>query len=179
VDRTLPGLVDELIRSLQSGSTLVGALAEAADDEGLLSVDLRQVSRDLEAGAPLGTALDRWAQRHPGTRVGQLAAAIDLAVATGGEPSRLLGTVGEAIRDELEVADEARALATQARSSAAVVALAPVGFAALMAPSGTVGFLLGGVGMAVLGAGLLLDGLGLWWMWRLTGSSAVGPVVSG
>ena len=174
VDRALPGLVDEIVRSLQTGSTLAGALVEAADDGGLLADDLRQVGRDLEAGVPMGLTLTRWERRRPGTRVGQLVAAIDLAVVTGGEPSRLLGTVGEAIRDELEVAAEARALATQARSSAAVVAVAPVGFAALMAPSGSVGFLVSGVGLVVLAAGLLLDGLGLWWMWRLTGS----PVAS-
>jgi len=166
--------VDEIVRSLQTGSTLAGALVEAADDGGLLADDLRQVGRDLEAGVPMGLTLTRWERRRPGTRVGQLVAAIDLAVVTGGEPSRLLGTVGEAIRDELEVAAEARALATQARSSAAVVAVAPVGFAALMAPSGSVGFLVSGVGLVVLAAGLLLDGLGLWWMWRLTGS----PVAS-
>ena len=175
VDRSLPGLVDELIRSLQSGSTLAGALVEAADDGGPVSADLQLVGADLRSGAPLGVALSRWAERRPGTRVGQLVAAVDLAVTTGGEPSRLLGTVGEAIRDELEVSEEARALATQARSSAAVVALAPVGFAMMMAPSGTAGFLTTGPGMVVLALGLVLDGVGLWWMWRLSGSPVVGP----
>ncbi len=170
IDRALPDLVDEMVRSLHSGATLVGALAEAARSGGPLATDLLGVVDDVRAGAPLGTALQRWEQRRPGTRVGQLASAVDLAAATGGEPARLLLTVSEAVRDDLQVADEARALATQARSSALVVALAPVGFGLLMAPGGTAGFLGSGPGVVVLLAGLLLDAVGLWWMWRIGGS---------
>jgi Flp pilus assembly protein TadB len=79
--------------------------------------------------------------------------------------------VAESIRDELEVADEARALATQARASAAVVALAPVGFAVFVAPVRAGGFLGSGAGILIMVVGLLLDALGLWWMWRLSGPS--------
>lgn len=169
IDRALPDLVDEMVRSLHSGTTLVGALAEAARSGGPLAGDLLGVVDDVQAGAPLGVALQRWEERRPGTRVGQLASAVDLASATGGEPARLLLAVSDAVRDDLQVADEARALATQARSSALVVALAPLGFGLLMAPGGTTGFLGSGPGVVVLSAGLLLDGVGLWWMWRIGG----------
>ena len=171
IDAALPGLVDELIRSLQSGATLSGALVEAASVGGPLAEDLSSVAEDLDSGAPVGVALGRWEERRPGTRVGQLVAAVGLALTTGGEPARLLGAVAESIRDELEVADEAQALATQARASAAVVALAPVGFAVFVAPVRSGGFLGSGAGILVVVVGLLLDALGLWWMWRLTGPS--------
>jgi tight adherence protein B len=171
IDAALPGLVDELVRSLQSGATLSGALVEAASVLGPLSEDLSSVADDLDSGAQVGVALGRWEERRPGTRVGQLVAAVGLALTTGGEPAHLLGLVAESIRDELEVAEEARALATQARASAGVVALAPVGFAVFVAPVRAGGFLGSGVGIAVVVVGLLLDAVGLWWMWRLTGPS--------
>jgi tight adherence protein B len=171
IDAALPGLVDELVRSLQSGATLSGALVEAASVLGPLSEDLSSVADDLDSGAQVGVALGRWEERRPGTRVGQLVAAVGLALTTGGEPARLLGLVAESIRDELEVDEEARALATQARASAGVVALAPVGFAVFVAPVRSGGFLGSGAGIAVVVVGLVLDAIGLWWMWRLTGPS--------
>ena len=156
IDAALPGLVDELVRSLQSGATLSGALVEAASVLGPLSEDLSSVVDDLDSGAQVGVALGRWEERRPGTRVGQLVAAVGLALTTGGEPARLLGLVAESIRDELEV-DE--------------VALAPVGFAVFVAPVRSGGFLGSGAGIAVVVVGLVLDAVGLWWMWRLTGPS--------
>ncbi len=168
VDAALPGVLDELVRSLQSGATLTGALCEASAGGGPLGSDLESVASDLEAGAPVGTALERWRSRRPGTRVGLVVAAVDMATMAGGELSRLLGSLAEALRDEQAVADEARALATQARASAAVVALAPLAFAVLTSPFRSTGFIGSGSGLLIVVVGLSLDAVGLWWMWRLT-----------
>jgi len=101
--------------------------------------------------------------------VGLVTAAVDLAVMAGGEPADLLAGVADSLRDDQAVAAEARALATQARASAAVVALAPLAFAVLTAPFRSGGLIgSGAVGWLAV-AGLSLDAVGLWWMWRLTG----------
>jgi len=168
VDVALPALLDELVRSLQSGATLTSALAEASAAGGPLGDDLKTLTGDLRAGAPVGTALERWRERRPGTRVGLVVAAVDLATMAGGELAGLLGSLAEALRDEEAVAEEAQALATQARASAAVVALAPLAFAVIMTPFRSTGFVGSGSGLVIVAVGLALDAVGLWWMWRLT-----------
>ncbi len=167
LDAALPNLVDDLARSLHTGATLAEALAEAGRLEGPLAADLRRVAADVDAGAPVGEALRRWEARRPGTRVGLLVAVVDLALVAGGEPVALLTAVGDSLRDEQAVAAEARALATQARASAAVVCLAPLGFAVLTSPFRS-GGILGGAGPLLLLVGLGLDAVGLWWMWRIS-----------
>ena len=99
--------------------------------------------------------------------MGLLVAVVDLALVAGGEPVALLTAVGDSLRDEQAVAAEARALATQARASATVVCLAPLGFAVLTSPFRS-GGILGGAGPLLLLVGLGLDAVGLWWMWRIS-----------
>jgi len=161
-------MLDELVRSLQSGATLTSSLSEAAGGGGPLGADLKTLTGDLRAGAPVGTALERWKDRRPGTRVGLVVAAVDLATMAGGELAGLLGSLAEALRDEEAVAEEAQALATQARASAGVIALAPLAFAVIMTPFRSSGFIGSGSGLVIVIVGLTLDAIGLWWMWRLT-----------
>lgn len=168
VDAALPDMLDELVRSLQSGATLTSSLSEAAGGGGPLGADLKTLTGDLRAGAPVGTALERWKDRRPGTRVGLVVAAVDLATMAGGELAGLLGSLAEALRDEEAVAEEAQALATQARASAGVIALAPLAFAVIMTPFRSSGFIGSGSGLVIVIVGLTLDAIGLWWMWRLT-----------
>ena len=167
IDAALPDFVDDLARSLHSGATLTEALADAGRLEGPLARDLRQVAIDVDLGAPVGEALRRWESRRPGTRVGLVVAVVDLALVAGGEPVTLLTSVADSMRDEEAVVAESRALATQARASAAVVCLAPLGFAVLTSPFRSGSFLSGASPLLVL-LGLGLDAVGLWWMWRIT-----------
>jgi tight adherence protein B len=85
----------------------------------------------------------------------------------GGQTARLLEDVAESIRDRRALQRDADRQATQARLSAWVVALAPVGFAVIAYASNpeALRFLTTStVGWACLAAGLGLDGLGAWWM---------------
>jgi len=171
-DAALPAALDEIVRSLTSGATLPRALGEAGragGATGLVAADLAAVADELDAGASIGEALERWRHRRPGTHVGLVTAAVDLAVMAGGEPAALLAGVADSLRDDQAVAAEARALATQARASAAVVALAPLAFAVLTAPFRSGGLIGSGAVVWLAVAGLSLDAVGLWWMWRLTG----------
>ena len=167
----LPAALEAVARSLRSGAALRAAVAEAAAvTPGSLGADLARVARAAEADG-IVAALDGWAGARPLPGVRLAVAALCLGAETGGAQARAIDGVAMTLRQRLAVAAEARALASQARASAAVIALAPLLFCGLTsATDRRVGaFLFGsGAGAAVLAAGLLLDGVGAWWMARLT-----------
>ena len=76
--------------------------------------------------------LDEWSAAHddPGTRLA--ATALVLATVVGSTPARAVDGVAATLRERLDLAAERRALAVQARTSALVLSVAPVGFAALL-----------------------------------------------
>ena len=115
--------------------------------------------------------LDDWSARYddPATRLA--ATSLVLATVVGSTPARAVDGVAATVRERLDLAAERRALATQARTSALVLAVAPLAFAALLVAGDTAaaGFLLGQpAGWLCLAAGPALDVTGAFWMARLT-----------
>ncbi|MDQ1375525.1 MAG: tight adherence protein, partial [Actinomycetota bacterium] len=167
----LPVALEAVARSLRSGAALRGAVAEAAAaTPGALGVDLARAARSAEAMGMV-SALEGWARDRslPGVRLA--VAALCLGAETGGAQARAIDGVAATLRLRLSVAAEARALASQARASAVVIALAPVAFCGLASSTDprVAGFLFrSGAGVAVLAVGLTLDAVGALWMARLT-----------
>jgi tight adherence protein B len=173
LERELPRLLEAVARSLRSGASLRAALGEAATEQGVATDDLALVLAAVDRGAPLGEALDRWAKRRPRPGVRLAAGALVVASTAGGTPARSVDGVAATLRERLEVDREVRALATQARTSALVVTVAPLAFAGLglLGDGQATHFLLRTrSGFGCLVAGLTLDGAGAWWMARLTRS---------
>lgn len=125
----------------------------------------------LEHGAGVPAALRSWSTGGSASaQVRHVAASLSLAAEVGGPVARSVDRVAATLRERRELRDEARALATQSRASAAVLALAPVGFAALVAAvePAALSFLFGSpVGLACLTSGLLLEAAGALWMARM------------
>jgi tight adherence protein B len=171
VEAALPLALEAVARSLRSGAALRGAVAEAAmSAPGVLATDLARAARAAEAVGVVD-ALERWGRHRPLPGVRLAVAALCLGAETGGAQARAIDGVAATLRQRLVVAAEARSLASQARASAAVIALAPIGFCGLASTADQrVGAFLfqSGAGLAVLTVGLLLDGLGALWMARLT-----------
>ena len=97
-------------------------------------------------------------------------AALCLGAETGGAQARAVDGVAATVRERLAVAAELRALSSQARISALVIGLAPIGFGAFAAATDprTAQFMLHTpAGLALLVGGLILDALGWLWMQRL------------
>lgn len=172
MEAQLPGAVDAVARALRSGASLRQALAEAAAaTPGPLGADLSSVARATDRGATVVAALEGWAEHQPTPGVRLVVSALCLGAETGGAPARAVDGVAATLRQRLAARAEARALATQARVSAAVLAAAPVAFTAVVsvADARTSSFLFRtGAGLVCLAGGLTLDAVGAVWMARLT-----------
>ncbi|MDQ6725900.1 MAG: type II secretion system F family protein, partial [Actinomycetota bacterium] len=141
----------------------------------VLAGELARAAAEAAQGASLVAALEGVAVRHPlpGLRLG--VAALCLGAETGGAQARAVDGVAATVRERLAVAAELRALASQARISALVIGLAPVGFGGFAATTDprTAQFMFHTpAGLVLLAVGLTLDGLGWLWMQRL---ARVGP----
>jgi tight adherence protein B len=171
-DTGLPAVLDDVARALRGGAAPGAALEEAATGTGVGAAreDLQSVVADLRAGLGLVDALERWAGRRPTAAVRLAVGAFAIGATTGGARSRAIEAVAATLRDRRAIEREATALATQARSSALVIVLAPLAFAALVSLSDprAGAFLVGTpVGLTCLVVGLVLDAMGGWWMHRI------------
>ena len=117
------------------------------------------------------TALEGLGERQPLPGVRLAVAALCLGVETGGAQARAVDGVASTLRDRLAVTAEVRALSAQARLSALIIGVAPVGFGAFAAATDprTARFVFHTVpGLLLLATGLALDALGWLWMRRLS-----------
>ncbi len=170
--RQLPDALDRMAAAVRTGSSVPQALGEAAAGSSPpLGPELARLAHETSQGRRLQAVLDDWVGRHDDRATRLSACALAVAAATGATPARALDGVAATLRDRLDLARERRALATQARTSAVVLSVAPVGFTfvlGLSEPAAT-RFLLGTpAGWACLIVGLTLDAVGLAVMWRMT-----------
>lgn len=178
-ERELPHLLERVARRLRAGGSLQLAFGAAVPSDpppgGPSTSGLTERWRavaDRSAAVGMVEALDEWAEHARGQAmpsVGLAVAALAVAASTGGSPARAVDGVASTLRSRLAVAEEVRALSSQARASATVIALAPLGFGALAAATDdrTAAFLATPAGVVVVSAGLALDAAGAWWMARL------------
>ena len=173
-DRQLAGLLSELARAVRSGANLPIALAESvATGSGTASNDLRDVLRNVERGGSWQESLAGWARAQPNTAAPMIAGGLAVGLQMGTASGRVMDGLVGTLRVGLDGQDEARALSSQARYSALVLSLAPIGFMFLNASVGgdTWAFLLRSpLGVLCLGVGLALDAASAWWMARIVNS---------
>lgn len=176
VDTQLPAALERLASALRAGAAPGPAFVElAASAPEPLAADLRPAALEVAHGAGMAAAVDRWAARPGASPAIRLTgAALGLGVEAGGEVARSVDRVAATLRERQELQSEVHALATQARASAGVLALAPVGFTALVATiePATGRFLVTTpLGLVCLAAGLALEAAGMAWMARITRSA--------
>jgi tight adherence protein B len=171
LEAALPAALEAVARALRSGASLRQAVAEAAEvTPGALGSELGAVAAHADHGVPLVEALEGFASRRPLAGVRLATAALCLGAETGGAEARAVDGVADTLRERLALAAEVRALSAQTRASMVVIGLAPLGFCAFAsaADDRTSTFLFRTpLGLALLTAGLVLDGLGALWMRRL------------
>src|SRR5206468_8341549 len=94
---------------------------------------LAAVTSTAARGLSVADAIDAWAAGTEGDGVPLAAAALALGAELGGTAAHSLDGVADTLRDRNAVHREIRALSTQARASAAVIAVAPIAFSLLVA----------------------------------------------
>ena len=168
---TVPQALELTARALRAGASPLTAL-EAVSVE-MPESGLGEVVRRVRGGLSLSDALDRWvgciAERQTA------AALLVLGHSSGASMASSLDRAAGSIRQRRALGDEIRALTAQSRASAAVVALAPAGFAVVIAVADREALsvlLTTTIGLVSLAIGVVLEGLGLWWMRRLCRSVA-------
>jgi tight adherence protein B len=174
-DAQLPEALERVASALRGGSSLTTALqATAARTPAPLGDELAAIVASAEGGNGLAVALDRWAEMADTSPARLAAVALALGAETGGAVARAVDGVAATLRDRRNVAAEAGALATQARASAALIALSPLGFAGLVVavdPAAAAMLLGSPLGVLCLLAGLGLEAAGAAWMSRIVRST--------
>ena len=163
----IPQALELTARALRSGASVVTALDAVAAE--LPETGLRAVVSRVRGGLSLADAIDDWVADTPDRRTA--AALLVLGHTSGAAMAASLDRAAASLRQRQALGDEIRALTSQTRTSGMVVAAAPAGFAVIVTfvDTGAMGGLLATpVGLASLVVGLALEGLGLWWMARLS-----------
>lgn len=175
VVRELPDALEDVARSLRSGTSLRVALGEAAGAERTgARGDLAIVVEWAQRGEPLGTALDAWARWRPLPEVRLAVAALGLGLEAGAASARTVDGLALTLRERAAVVGEVHAQAAQARLSALVIAALPVAFTTwtCLTDRRIATFLFATpAGWGCLLGGITLNAIGIMWMRRITRSA--------
>jgi len=158
--------------NLRAGYGLVQALDGVARDlDEPTSEEFARVVNETRLGRELGPALEQTADRMQSDDFRWAAQAIMINRETGGNLAEVLENVAGTIRERNEIRRQVQALSAEGRLSATVLSLLPlVVFIAVLViqPTYFTIFFTTVVGLAALIASLLLLGIGVFWMYRVT-----------
>ena len=122
-----PEALGMLVRSVRAGLPLTDAVRVLARECPQPTANQFQiVVSDLAIGMPVGEALARQASRTELAEYHFFATALSVQAQTGGKLSETLDSLGETIRKRVAAKDRAVALASEARTSALILACLPV-----------------------------------------------------
>lgn len=164
LEQQLPEVLTLLSNAVKSGFGFMHALqqiAEQVDDP--LGAELRRVLRDLAVGTTVEEALGRLAERVPSESLGIVTTAIIIQRSAGGNLAEILDTVAETIRDRDRIQGEIRTLTTQQTYTGYLLALLPLGIAAIisiMSPGYMEPLFSTGLGKALIAGAVAMDALG-------------------
>ncbi len=171
IEMQLPGFLEAIARGLRTGLQLGPATIDAAaNTPAPLNAEVAPLAEDLKRGLRNADVFERWARQRCDDGVQLAAAAMAFAASAGGAKARAIDGVATTLRDRTALKMETRSLTSQARASALLIGLLPVGFMAISASAGesTSNFLFTTrLGLSVLAIGLGLDVIGALWMRRI------------
>jgi tight adherence protein B len=157
--------------AIGGGRSLRAGLGEAVSGaQGAAGHELRRTAAELAAGAPTEDALEAMRARAGSPRMDVLVAACLLQRRAGGDLARLLRESARGMEDQARLEDEVRAATAQARFTALIVVLMPVGgalLAELASPGWFAGLWSSFLTAWLVGIALVLQALAAFLMHRL------------
>jgi tight adherence protein B len=171
VDEQLIDAVAAVASALRSGRSLVQSIAIAGTElGGPIGELLEETARDASLGLPVGEALDRLADRVGTADARLVVGVLRLHRRTGGALGASLDDLSRTLRSRRDAARELRSLTAQARLSAAILGLLPLGFflfLSVVARRDVESAYRTTAGASAIGVGLALQGAAFVWIRRL------------
>jgi tight adherence protein B len=132
VEAGVPEMAVAIADALGGGCSLRSAIGEAAPGVGgAAGHELHRTAAELLAGAPTDDALEAMRKRTRSPGMDALVTACLLQRRAGGDLARLLRDSARALEDQARLEDEVRSATAQARFTALLVVLLPLGGALL------------------------------------------------
>ncbi len=129
IEERFADAVGALAAAVRSGASLTQAIRYASTEAAPpVRDDLALVVERLDTGIALDQALRSWSSARPGANVELVVGSLELHRRSGGDLPAVLDQVVGTIRDRVSITREVRSLTAQARMSAWILGLLPVGF---------------------------------------------------
>ena len=126
-EKQLPDAIDLMAGSLQSGNSLMGALAMIAEEYPKpLAEEIGLVVREQKLGVSVDNSLQNLVTRMPYNSVILMVSVIRTSIETGGELSDALKNIAKTLRNIEQAEGKIRALTAQGKMQAWVVGLMPI-----------------------------------------------------
>lgn len=124
--REFPAAIDIVVRGVKSGLPFQDCLRIIAQEtRDPLRSEFQKMRNDLDAGLPMGDAVQRFAERVPLTEANFFAIVITIQARTGGNLSDSLGNLSTVLRERKKMRDKIKSMSSEAKASGAIIGSLP------------------------------------------------------
>lgn len=172
LEEQLPNILDFISRAMQAGHTFVGSLQMASDESPEpIGSEFKEAFREINFGKSVQNAMSDLAERIDCPEMRYFAVAVFINHEIGGNLASLLSGVATLIRERLKLKMSVHAMTSEARVSAWILGLLPFAVALILfavRPDFISVLWREPAGRTMLGYTLVLMGVGILWMQRLS-----------
>jgi tight adherence protein B len=167
----LPDVLTIMASSLRAGHSFMQALDTVAKEIAQpAATEFQRVVAEIRLGRPAEDALESLAERVGSADFMWAVLAVNIQREVGGNLAEILDNVADTLRERATLRRQIQVLTAEGRLSAWVLALLPVGIALYMTAANPhyIGLLVTeNIGRVMLAVGLILMGVGIYWMRRI------------
>ncbi len=169
---SLAAALDLMVASLRSGAAILDSIESASVETTGKTGEMLEILRDrLRLGEPLTPVLDDLVARYPYEGARMFAFTLGAHLDSGGSAATSLAEVARAIRDRIDVIRRANSQSAETQASVVGILAITYGLALMMwtqYPDRVDSFAGSELGQAFVGLSILLQALGLGWIWSIT-----------